>query len=247
MTPGDFLFSSEIVRYLDLFGVFLTGIVGGAYGRRLRFDAVGFASVAIISALGGGILRDLILAYGTPAAFAGPWYLCFALAGATFAFLVKTEGRKWRVGIGVMDAAVIGTWAAVGVAKSLNYGLSVLPAIMLGVVYAVGGGAIRDIAVGKIPEIFGGGPLYATAALLTSVLTAGCILLPVPGETVFLAIAAGAATAILAKWLRWRLPQHDDWSVTLSAAQLKSLVRRVRRSEQKRVEAELQEAIDEIS
>ena len=118
---------------------------------------------------------------------------------------------------------------------------------IVGVVSAVGGGAIRDISVGKIPEIFGGGPLYATAALLTSVLTVGCILLPVPGETVFLAIAAGAATAILAKWLRWRLPQHDDWSVTLSATQLKSLVRRVRRTEQKRVEAELQEAIDEIS
>ncbi|WP_084253075.1 trimeric intracellular cation channel family protein [Devriesea agamarum] len=235
MTPGDLLTDNGLLRALDLLGVVVMGIVGGALARRLRFDAIGFAVIGMVSGLGGGIVRDLVIVQGVPAAFAGPWYLVCALIGSTFAFLVRTDGRGWRIVIGVLDAVALGLWAATGTAKSLAAGLDVLPAILLGVISAVGGGAIRDIMVGRIPVIFGGGPLYATSALLSSVATVAVVLSPVPAWFVIPAAGLGAMLAILSAWKRWHLPTHTDWSVTLSASQLRSLVRRTRRAERQRI------------
>lgn len=84
MTPDQILASSDLLRALDLLGVVVMGVTGGALAGRLHFDAVGYAVIGIVSGLGGGIVRDLILDQGTPAAFAGPWYLVCALGGAGF-------------------------------------------------------------------------------------------------------------------------------------------------------------------
>jgi hypothetical protein len=132
----------------------------------------------------------------------------------------------------------MGLWAATGTAKSLGYGLDVLPAILLGVTSAVGGGVIRDVLVGRIPAIFGGGPLYATGALVTAVLTWLVLALGLPSPTVLLAVAVGSLLAGVAAWRRWSLPAHQEWQVTMSATQLKRLVRRTRKDERERVALE---------
>lgn len=238
MTPDQILASNDLVRALDLLGVVVMGITGGALAARLNFDAVGFAVIGIVSGLGGGILRDLILDEGVPAAFSGPWYLVCALAGAAFSYLIAAEGRTWNRLMTLLDAAALGLWAATGTAKSLGAGLDVLPALLLGVLSAVGGGAIRDLLVGRIPAIFGGGPLYATSALLSTLATWAVFALRLPGWTIVLAVLPGAALAILAAWRRWGLPTHQEWQVTLSASQLKALVRRTRRAERRRVALE---------
>lgn len=235
MPPEQPLASNDLLRALDLVGVVVMGITGGALAGRPRFDAVGFAAIGIVSGLGGGILRDLILDQGTPAAFAGPWYLVCALGGAAFSYLVATDGRTWRRATTLLDALALGLWAAAGTAKSLDAGLDPPPAILLGVVSAVGGGAVRDVIVGRVPAIFGGGPLYATSALVTAIGTWTVLSLGLPGPTILGAVALGAGLAILAAWRRWGLPQHQEWQVTLSAPQLKSLVRRVRRAERRRL------------
>ena len=73
-----------------------------------------------------------------------------------------------EAGVPYVDALALGCWAAVGAQKALLSGLSWLPSLLLGVVMAVGGGVIRDLAVGQRPSIFGGNTLYATCALLAS-------------------------------------------------------------------------------
>ncbi|MDO5635426.1 MAG: TRIC cation channel family protein, partial [Micrococcus sp.] len=151
MTPEQLLASNDLLRALDLIGVVAMGISGGALAARLNFDPVGFAVVGIVSGLGGGLVRDLILAHGVPAAFAGPWYLVCALIGATLAFVAHAEGPLWRHLMSWMDALALGLWAATGTSKALSVGLDALPAVLLGVVSAVGGGAIRDIMVGRVP------------------------------------------------------------------------------------------------
>ncbi|WP_262426309.1 trimeric intracellular cation channel family protein [Brachybacterium sp. Z12] len=171
MDPLELLITNDVLRAMDLLGVFVMGVAAGALASRLNFDAVGFAIIGIAAGLGGGIVRDLILDYGVPAAFSGPWYLACALGGAAFSFTISTDGPWWRRLVTVLDIAAMGLWAATGTAKSLGYGLDVLPAILLGVASAVGGGVIRDVLVGRIPAVFGGGPLYATGALVTAVLT----------------------------------------------------------------------------
>ena len=130
----------------------------------------------------------------------------------------------------------MGLWAATGTAKSLGYGLDVLPAILLGVASAVGGGVIRDVLVEKVPV--GGGPLYATGALVTAVFTCLVVALGLPSPLVLIAVAVGSLLAGVAAWRRWTLPAHSEWQVTMSAAQLKSLVRRTRKDERERVALE---------
>lgn len=238
VTPDQLLASNDLLRALDLIGVVVMGITGGALASRLRFDAVGFAVIGIVSGLGGGILRDLILDLGVPAAFAGPWYLVCALAGAAFSYIVAADGRHWRNAMTLLDALALGLWAAAGTAKSLDAGLDPLPAILLGVLSAVGGGAIRDLLVGRIPGIFGGGPLYATSALATAIPTWAVLALGLPGWSIVGTVLLGSALAAVSAWRRWGLPQHQEWQVTFSATQMKALVRRVRRSERRRVQRE---------
>jgi uncharacterized membrane protein YeiH len=236
--PLELLITNDVLRVMDLLGVFVMGVAAGALASRLNFDAVGFAIIGVTAGLGGGIVRDLILDYGTPAAFSGSWYLACALGGAGFSFVITTDGPRWRRLVTVLDIAAMGLWAATGTAKSLGYGLDVLPALLLGVTSAVGGGVIRDVLVGRIPAIFGGGPLYATGALVTAVLTWVVVALGLPSPLVLIAVAVGSLLAGVAAWRRWTLPAHSEWQVTLSAAQLKRLVRRTRKDERERVALE---------
>ncbi|PMC75841.1 trimeric intracellular cation channel family protein [Brachybacterium sp. UMB0905] len=238
MDPLDLLVNNDLLRVLDLLGVFIMGVAAGALASRLNFDAVGFAVIGIAAGLGGGLVRDLILDYGVPAAFSGPWYLACALGGAMFTFFINADSSWWRRMITVLDILAMGLWAATGTAKSFGFGLDVLPAVLLGVTSAVGGGVIRDVLVGRIPAIFGGGPLYATGALITALLTWGVLGLQLPSATVLIAVAAGSLLAGVAAWRRWSLPAHSEWQVTMSATQLKRLVRRTRRDERHRVALE---------
>lgn len=236
--PLELLITNDVLRVMDLLGVFVMGVAAGALASRLNFDAVGFAFIGITAGLGGGIVRDLILDFGVPAAFADPWYLACALAGAGFSFFVAADGAWWRHLVTVMDITAMGLWAATGTAKSLGYGLDVLPAILLGITSAVGGGVIRDVLVGRIPAIFGGGPLYATGALVTAVMTWLVVELGLASPLVLVAVAVGSLLAGIAAWRRWTLPAHSEWQVTMSSAQLKRLVRRTRKDERERVALE---------
>lgn len=238
MTPDQLLTGNDLLRTLDLLGVVVMGITGGALASRLSFDAVGFAAIGIVSGLGGGLIRDLILGIGVPAAFDGPWYLVCALSGAGISYLVRTDGRWWQRLVLLLDSLALGLWAATGTAKSINAGLDPLPAILLGVLSAVGGGALRDLMVGRVPAIFGGNPLYATNALVTAVTTWVVFALHFPAWSVLGPVVLGAGLAVLSAWRQWGLPRHQQGQVTLSAAQLRSLMRRVRRSERQQVARE---------
>ena len=221
----------DLFRALDLTGVFVNGILGGLIARRKKFDAVGFAFLAVISALGGGMLRDVMLQAGPPVFLTDATYPLTALAGAAVAFVAKFDQKWWNRGFILADALVLGCWAATGAAKTLGLGLGWFAAIILGTTTAVGGGMIRDIAVGRIPAIFGGTTLYATAAIVgAAVLTAMA-----PFFTVNLAMLCativGFVLCVVARWRRWKLPEHNDWTVTLSSSDLRRLVhRRSRRS-----------------
>jgi uncharacterized membrane protein YeiH len=197
------------LRALDLVGVFLNGVLGGTIARQRRFDLVGFAILAIVSALGGGILRDTLLQQGPPVALTDPWYLTTALVGALVAFVVRLEGRWWNRTYLVGDSLVLGCWAAVGAGRALEADLGFLAAVLLGVTTAVGGGMIRDVVVGQVPAVFGGNTLYATSAVFACL-----VLIPLHEAGfqtvgVYAAIVVGAGLSLLARRRRWTLPDAD--------------------------------------
>lgn len=219
----------ELFRVIDLLGVLLNGILGAMVAREYKLDIIGLVSLAIASALGGGMVRDLLLQAGPPVAIADPAYLGVACAGALFVYLFWPRGPVWKYTSVVLDGLVLGTWSATGAIKTLAAGFGWEAALLLGVMTAVGGGAIRDICVGRIPGIFGGSPLYATPAIASSVLAVIAFKLGVPNMGMIACTIVGCAFTVLAWARRWMLPRVDDHlEFTLTSEQLRKLLRRAR-------------------
>ncbi|MSS84436.1 trimeric intracellular cation channel family protein [Actinomycetaceae bacterium WB03_NA08] len=217
--------SLEIVfRVIDLTGVGLNGVLGGKLAREKRFDAVGFVVLAIMSAMGGGIIRDVMLQAGPPVALTDPLYIGTALVGASVAFLWRLNNRFWRVALVIMDGTVLGCWAATGAMKTLSLGFGVMPALLLGITTAVGGGMIRDVSAGNVPTVFGGNNLYATPAFVSAGIMVALFYTGHPMWGMVAATLVGSAFTVVAHWRRWQLPVHNDWSLSLTPAQLKRLL-----------------------
>ena len=197
---------NDVIRAVDLAGVLGNAILGGIAARAARLDLVGFGILAILSGLGGGIIRDTLLQSGVPVALTDPYYLALAIAGAIIAFLVPLEGKWTQRPLVLVDALAVGCWSAGGVQKALDAGLGWLPAIILGMITAVGGGMVRDVLLMRVPSVFGGNTLYATSSLAACVVT---LVLSELGQEEIGAAAAiltGAALSLLARRFGWVLP-----------------------------------------
>ena len=135
-----------------------------------------------------------------------------ALVAAAISFIVTLEGPVWERVLPVVDAVALGAWAAAGALKTLSFGMGWLPALLLGVLTACGGGALRDIVVRRTPTVLGGNTLYATCALIA----AGVMVLAFDAGQSHLGLLAaaltGATLCLLARWRGWMLPDRDSWS-----------------------------------
>ncbi|HIZ99694.1 MAG TPA: trimeric intracellular cation channel family protein [Candidatus Janibacter merdipullorum] len=201
----------DLIRFLDLLGVLANGLLGGAVARRFRLDPVGFVVLAIISALGGGAIRDVLLNL-RPVALTDLSYLVVALSAALIAFLVPLEGRRWRRWFPTVDAVALGTWAVVGTQKALLHNVHWLPAILLGVLTACGGGAVRDMMLGRVPVILQRSELYATAAFVSgATLVVLTELLPGPIASIG-GVLTGGVLCLVARLRGWTLPVDTRWT-----------------------------------
>lgn len=205
---------TDTFRAIDLVGVFANAVLGGVLARSERLDPVGFAALAVMSGLGGGLIRDTLLQHGTPVALTDYAYIVTALAGAAVAFLADIKGRLWDRGFPWIDALALGCWASAGAQKTLGFGLGWLPAILLGTITAVGGGAVRDIVLRRIPAIFGGNTLYATSAVFASGVMVALYYADLVTLGLVLSTCTGAGLTLLARWRGWRLPQAYPWRLT---------------------------------
>jgi uncharacterized membrane protein YeiH len=203
---------SDLFRVLDLTGVLFNAVLGGLIARQEKLDPVGFIVLSVLSGLGGGMIRDTLLQHGPPAALTDYTYMYTAFAGAALAYIIRVEGRLWDRVWPVVDALALGCWAASGAEKTLSSGLGWLPAVLLGTLTAVGGGATRDVVLRRVPTVLGGNTLYATcAAAASGTLT---ILFFTGHRTAgsLAALAVGAGLCLLARWRGWILPGSDPWS-----------------------------------
>lgn len=215
----------NLYQTFDLIGVVLNGIIGGTIARQRNFDFVGFLFLALFSALGGGMVRDVLMQKGTAAAIADPTYLLLACVGATIALITHLKGRMWELFRVHGDAVILGVWAVTGCMKALNFDMPLASAVFMGVLTAVGGGMIRDVVTGQIPAIFGGGTLYAVPAAVSAV---SMVIFHVAGLDalgMMISPVLGAGLAIISYWKGWVLFRSAEWApVNMTAAQLKSLV-----------------------
>lgn len=173
MTPIP-IHPSWFFPLVDVSGVFAGALAGALAAKRnatYQFDFVGVIGLGFITALGGGITRDVLLQHGPPLAFTDIRYLELALAGAVLGLLLGT-GPMRRIGraLNLVDALALGFFAVAGVTRAEGAGLTLLPALLMGIVTAVGGGALGDVFSGRSPKVFERGEPYALVAAIVAVL-----------------------------------------------------------------------------
>lgn len=162
-------FDANLQLVLDLVGVFAFALSGGLVAVRKRLDLFGVLVLAGAAALGGGVMRDLLIGE-TPPVGISDWRLvtCAAVAGlATFLFHPGIE-RISRI-VRVLDAAGLATFAIAGALKALGAGVDPLASVLIGCITAVGGGMVRDVLAGSVPEVLRR-EMYALPALFGAAL-----------------------------------------------------------------------------
>lgn len=172
----------------DLLGTAVFALTGALLAARLRQTFVTMSFFALITGVGGGSVRDLLI--GAPVFWVrDPWVAPVCLGTALLAWFTP---RKWWEGMLLewADAAGLAAYAVLGTAKALAYGLPPVPAVLMGVITGCVGGIIRDVLAGR-PSILMRPELYVTAAALSASLCALGEVLNLPRELAF----SGAALA----------------------------------------------------
>lgn len=217
----------NLYRWSDVSGVLLMGVIGGTIARHRGYDIVGFFFIAMFSALGGGMIRDVLINRGTVAAMSSPEYLYLAFAGALIARFVYFKGKIWEHFQAHGDAIVSGLWAATGTVKALSYGLPFIPCVMMGVFTATGGSMIRDVVTGRVPQIFGGNQPIVIPAVACALIVLGAQQMDVLAWGMVLGPVVSIFLTLLGYWAGWRVDAREDWApVNDTAAQLAVLAKK---------------------
>ncbi len=195
---------APLLLALDLAGTFAFALNGAITGlEAARLDIVGMLTLGMVTALGGGILRDILIDALPPATFSSWPYLAVAAGGALIAFFVSRQLRRFPVPILLLDAAGLSLFCVTGATKSLDHGLGPGQAVILGAITAVGGGTIRDVLVRRVPTVLTSG-LYAIPALVGASIAVATVRTGVYGIPAALG-AAGACFLIRLAGIRYNL------------------------------------------
>jgi uncharacterized membrane protein YeiH len=206
--------------YIDLSATFLYGLTGALMAIRRQYDFVGVFVLALVTGLGGALIRDgIFIQSGPPAAMLDPRYLGAILAGCVVAAFFRNRVEGLAKAFIWADALGLGAYAVVGSARSLGAGLSVVASIMVGIINATGGGLLRDVLVREEPLLFKPGQFYVVAALVASVLFCNLVQrFNMPVERAALYSIGGAfvfrVLAILFNWKTRAIGDHTTGDKT---------------------------------
>lgn len=192
----------------DIAGTLIFAIEGAVAAVRGNLDLMGLMVLAFATALGGGIIRDLLIGDTPPASLKDWRYAATAFAGAAMVFFLHRPIEGHMEGsIVILDAAGLSLFAIVGTRKALVYGLNPLVAVLLGTISGVGGGTIRDVLLAQVPTVLRA-DVYATAALAGAIMMAATYRAGVP--RVWAGAVGGAicfCLRVVSVWGHWNLPR----------------------------------------
>jgi uncharacterized membrane protein YeiH len=202
-------FTPSIQHSLDLAGIFVFAISGALLAVRKNFDVFGIAVLASVTALGGGIFRDVMIGAVPPSAFTDLGYFVTPLFAAALVFFLHPEVERINRAVAVFDAAGLGLFCVAGTVKAYEYGLGLTASAALGLATAVGGGVLRDVLANEVPSLLRWDrDLYAVPAMVGSGLVVLCIhfdaLTPI---TSALAVVTAFVLRLLAMARGWRAPR----------------------------------------
>jgi uncharacterized membrane protein YeiH len=198
MTP---LIPTPLLDALDLAGVAVFALTGALAAARARQTFVTMAFFALLTGVGGGSVRDLLI--GAPVFWVrDPWVAAVCLATAALVWVTPIAWWRGKL-LDYADALGLTAYAVLGAAKALSYGVPPVPAFVMGVITGCVGGIVRDVIAGE-PSIIMRPELYVTAAALSAALCVAGDVAGLPSQAIWLA-AAAAGFALRAAAIRWRL------------------------------------------
>ncbi|MBC2840175.1 trimeric intracellular cation channel family protein [Robiginitalea sp. SC105] len=185
---------------VDLLGVIAFAISGVLVAMEKRLDLFGVGIIALVTSIGGGTLRDLLLGYAPVDWMRHPHIVYVILLTTTLAVLFQSRLKNLRTSLFLFDTIGIGLYTLVGIEKGLDAGLSPVICIALGTITACFGGVLRDILCNEIPVIFRR-EIYASACIAGGGLY---FLFVAAGLSAVYAYVGGIAAVILIRLLAVR-------------------------------------------
>ncbi len=205
------------VKVLELIGTVAFAASGALIAMRKHMDLLGVIVLGVVTAIGGGILRDLILGITPPLAFRDPTCAIVAIATAIVLFIpwvrhrLMHNTRLFDAVLLVMDSVGLGVFTVMGIWNALSFSpdRSTFLLVFVGVLTGVGGGVIRDVLAGDMPYILVK-HIYACASLLGAI-TCALLWRCLPQYAAMLiAIVLVLVIRLLSAYFRWNLPRADD-------------------------------------
>ena len=202
-----------VLFVLEIVGTLAFAVSGAFVGVRRDMDVFGVIILGLTTAVGGGVIRDLILGLTPPRTFQHPIYAMIAVAASVAVFLIARRGftekttGPYSVVMLIMDSLGLGAFTVSAIGTALEQGVeyNAFLLVFTGVVTGVGGGVLRDVMAGQTPYIFLK-HVYASASLLGAVLCV--IMMPLTGDAWAIALGMTVTVVIrlLSAYFRWNLP-----------------------------------------
>lgn len=191
---------------LNLIGTFVFGLSGGILAVRKQMDVFGVLVLSVVAALGGGMMRDVLLGH-TPPATLNDWrYIAVAAGAGVLVFADHGRIGRWQSLISTFDAAGLGLFTVTGTVAALDAGLSSVASALLGMLTGIGGGVVRDVLAGEVPFVLRR-EIYALASLLGALIIIAASHARMLGSTTdMVAAAATFALRMLSVWRGWNIP-----------------------------------------
>lgn len=204
-----------LILVLEIIGTVAFAASGAMTGVKKNMDIFGVVILGLTTAVGGGVIRDLILGSTPPRTFQDPIYAVLSIAASVLVFIVARRGwfegrhQAYDISMLVMDSLGLGAFTVTGIGAAIECGEhGAFLLVFVGVVTGVGGGVLRDVMAGDMPYIFVK-HVYACASLLGAVV---CVLLRgVAGESasVIAGMVCVVVLRLLSAYFRWNLPHPD--------------------------------------
>lgn len=198
---------------LDLTGTFAFAVSGVLLAARRNFDITGGLVLGMLTGIGGGMIRDVLLDR-VPNAIAQPIYLAPPVIATLLIYMIGSHVSRARIWIVAFDALGLGVFSVTGTTIALSAGANYPAALLMGALTACGGGVLRDAVASEDPAIFRGTDIYLLPALFGAGLTIIAEVTGLLGAIASLLIAAAAFGFRMLAWkLQWRVPQPmRQWS-----------------------------------
>nr|WP_042190452.1 trimeric intracellular cation channel family protein [Kibdelosporangium sp. MJ126-NF4]CEL19349.1 hypothetical protein [Kibdelosporangium sp. MJ126-NF4]CTQ94852.1 hypothetical protein [Kibdelosporangium sp. MJ126-NF4] len=191
---------------LDLLGIAVFATSGALAGVRARLDTFGVVVLGMTTALGGGIIRDVLLGIHPPTTLRDWRYLLVPVVTSLVVFWLHPKFAKLRRGVLLADAVGLGLFTVTGTATALAHDVPAYTACLIGMTTGIGGGALRDVLLREIPMVLRK-EIYALAALAGgAVVVLGARLGLPAAPTAVVGAALIVTIRLIALWRRWNAP-----------------------------------------